>query len=322
MLRLRLELIPDGIQEMATTSETIVIACRYPLDHPESQMIDIYRNGETRAEMVYDLLNTCYRPPPGKQPDWLGVARAALNKIIDYPTERAQGMEVDNGLLALEPGEFDTLLAEMVQKYPEIQRVILFGRRARELPTLERFTREFGDVTRQNGGYIVGEYILRNHPAYIKYDLCLWLDPACYQRTQTYKAAGYDSEGEYFEHVLHRHYGFRKHPHVPRMLAGNGLTMYFVRPDGNIANFVLMNLKPQVLTPTSSIQDKDRIKVTDLEAFRAEIEAGRLLYDQAHGLQPYPGIKIEAGRLLFDQAHGLQPYPGIKQGEKRTRHKH
>lgn len=92
MIRVKIELVPDGINALAEEAERIVIACKFPIDDPEHQPLYFFgeRYGHYAETECFDLQNTIYNPPDGK-PKYLELVKAAIDALLEQNTFRKGG---------------------------------------------------------------------------------------------------------------------------------------------------------------------------------------------------------------------------------------
>lgn len=284
MIRVRIELVPAGVNELTITGETIVIACKYPLDNPESQDMMVFsEKAKGYAEIEgYNLQDTIYAANSTEQ-DYIELVRLALNELEAQKTTREDGVFFP-GMSAYKPAEFDQAIEQMVSEFPEIESIRLFGRRAGGAVTVNNFATDLAVYNKKTPGIFDGGFLLANYPDYVPYFLAVRLDPGMYQ-----KKIGKMNAGSVLEITVQRHCGKNTHPHISDMTCFSGMMLFYQRPDGSIsipANDVRITTRKNAVVKMGEFEHD-----YSLAELKAEIKAGSLIYSKRRGLFAYPGVK-------------------------------
>lgn len=295
MIRIIIELVPDGIEALKMTGDKVVIASRFPLND-DSQDLYLFSDNQKRyAEITgYNINKNLYHPPDGN-PKYLELAYQAIGELLTQNTYRIGG-EFFPGLVAIQPWEFDEKIEGLLaENKAHIQSIRLFGRRAGETVNTQNFSTALAVYSREKAGddrlVLDGEFLLNEWPDYIPYYLAIKLDPRLYKPAAVPEIDGkkYSSWGELYELRITADTCVRIFPNIPDTYCHNGLLVYFLRPDGSIANpTVDANITKR---GGATIKFGSKTQNHTLAELKAEIKAGNLIYSKREGLQKYPGKK-------------------------------
>src|SRR3990167_7560395 len=128
MIRLKIQLLPAGVEEFAAEYDQVIIGCKFPLQ-PKKQNLFILSGMDVAEIKGYNLEDTLYHPPDGKPRihDLIFDCLLAMRK----KKRTRQGGEIYPGSKSLRHDAFDDLMAGLVRKLPdEIQEIRLYGQRA------------------------------------------------------------------------------------------------------------------------------------------------------------------------------------------------
>lgn len=277
MLRVRIELVPDGINELTQELERVTIGCKFPLDAEKQDLYIFGEPGRRYAEITANIDELLYNPPGGRVRA-LELVYSAIGALLTQNTVR-NGGETFPGMMAIPPAEFDQVIAAMVELCPDIQSIRLFGRRVEDIPLANSYDTALAVFAVENRNNLNGDDLLKNYPGYIPYHLAIKLDPLAYR----------GKLGELWEWRLTSEYSLRDHPHIPDMRCFNGLLFYFLRPDGGVV--CPLGIDGKVTKRQAGLVTYGSDTVYDLSALKDDIKRGHLIYNKKQGLQPYPGVR-------------------------------
>jgi hypothetical protein len=80
MIRIKIELVPAGVEELAQVGQEITIGCKFPLDHPERQPLFVM-SGMDYSEFTYNIQAALYDPPGDGKPRYVPLVEAALQAL-------------------------------------------------------------------------------------------------------------------------------------------------------------------------------------------------------------------------------------------------
>ncbi len=299
MLRIIIEVVPDGIEALKMTADRITLACKFPIDDSENQEMYVFGDNKKRYAELHgvNLENLLYAPPDG-EPKYLELANIAITELLRQKTFR-QGGEDFPCIVSLEPAEFDLKMAGILADHKQdIQFIRLFGRRVREEINFPNFITGLTKFSQGKYGSdiaIDGSYLLKEWPGYIPYELAIRLDPQLYKPFEKALALQHftcRSQGEVLELQMVYKYCFRSFPNIPDMSCFNGLLFYFIRPDGSIFTpAVQARITKREGAHIAISGEYGEENDYTLESLKGEIKAGRLLYNKRLGLQKYPGAE-------------------------------
>lgn len=289
MIKITVDLWPLGVSELSEEILSFVIGCKFPLNQPEGQDFHIH-HGDYYA--CLKKFNIDVDPPD----DWLTLIHAALGEYLAHKREIREG-EFFGGKLAIDPDEFDKNMQTLTRNLGEyIQSIKLFGTRAKREISLETFRQELSELPQKAGKPDAnGEWLAEHYPGHVGYELEIRLLPALYnQKEITVGGTHYKSLGASLEDIITESYTRRPYPYSPRFRISNGITPYFVRPGGEIANWitgwemVFTPAKGRVKKFEMSKKEEDYENL-DFQKVASEMRHGNLIYSKDSGLIPYPG---------------------------------
>lgn len=324
MIRITIELVPTGINELTRPAERIVMGCKFPLNSKSQELMVFSEGAKGYAELSgIDLDYYLYDPPDG-EPKYLELANLAIGALLTQRTTR-EGGEFYPGMFAVEPAEFDLKIANMAEQFKgDIQTIHLFGKRVKEVVDYSSFVNKLAIRAAENNkqlpalpatGAVIespevanaltllkyqaldrsialvdGDYLRQIYPNYIPYHLAIKLDPRLYkQKAQPIAGQHFDSRGAALEVLLIAHHCTMENPNVPDTTCFNGLFIYYQRPDGSIS----IPQIPTVLT----MRGRLRFALGEVEhdyslgELKSKIKGGSLIYSQRSGQHKYPGVR-------------------------------
>lgn len=281
MIRVRIELIPVGIDELAVEVEQLTINCKFPLIDDTNQQLQVFTNrGMGFAEIDgYNLRDTVYRiGGPDMSQNYLDLVHRAIDEITLQKTTRT-GEEIYPGFLRYPKEQEKEYLRAIGQTSNRIKTITLFGEPVKP----DNFTKALAlnkDIRWD------GHELMKLYEGY-KYGLvALRLDSELYQDMQ---------QAELIEGVLWANSCRRLHPHVRKMKCYNGLIFFFIRPDGSICCPALK----KVVTESEGISFPEDMWLSkadySLQELQSAIAAGEIVYRKP---QPNFRHKQKSGSLL------------------------
>ncbi len=259
MIRIKMQLVPAGVGELAQDFADIIIGCKFPIDNPAKQDLFVISQGFYTELKAYDLQSTLYAPSDGK-PKAINLCVDAI-RALQTTGRRIIKNAVYPGALSIEPKEFYKVIADIAERFPQVQEVILFGRRAHEQIGTSKFFEAHNAHRAEVGGYINGGFYLSDYPAYIPYHVAIKLS----------------DESQDIERQIIDDYTLREYPHAPEMQCYNNIDFNFIRQDGRIAAMIpsreISNTPPAVKVYPVQISTP----------ILTQIRAGRVIFKRENG---------------------------------------
>lgn len=265
MIRVRIELIPVGIEELAVEVEQMTINCKYPLIDDTNQPLQVYTNrGMGYAEIAgYNLKDTIYRiGGPDMSRDYLDLVYRAIGEITTQKTTRT-GEEIYPGFMRYPKEQEREYLRAIGQTINRIKTITIFGEPVKP----DNFTKALAlnkDIRWD------GHELMKLYEGY-KYGLvALRLDQELYQDVD---------QAELIENILWVNSSRRVDPHVNKMKCYNGLIFFFIRPDGSIHCPAMK----KTVTQSDGIDFPDDMNLPgySFQELQSAIEAGEMVYRKA-----------------------------------------
>jgi len=283
MIRVKIELIPAGVQELAVQCGEITLGCKFPLTGGNQNLFVM--SGMNYAEIKkYPIRDALCALQTGK-PEMIDIVGAAVAALQGDDVTRRSGGEIYPGMLAVEPEIFDEVMTRLVDKFSgEIESIYLYGTRIWKNTTHQAFIDRY-KLHFQAMGVHDGNFLLEEFPSYIPYLLLVNLNPDLYQKSRDPESAS--SCGAILEREISYGFSFRDVSLFQAMRCYNGLEFYFRRPNGGIVSMQSVN----EITPL----DLSTVVIRDVIDDRFEGQAvisRKLIYNQELGLQSYPGIYL------------------------------
>lgn len=263
MIRVDVNLIPTGIEELTETVQSIDIGCLFPLT-PENQKMAVY-SLDTYSQIEVNSEDASWI-------DLIGLACEALKK-----RPYKMNGEIYPGMQAIDLEEFNQVIKTMIEENSSIEKIVIFGKRINQNINLENFNKKI-DVykNRKKERNPIGHYYMKEHPGYVPYQLAIALDPELYP-----------DKAEVFERMIASIYCYRQHPKSKYLRCFNGIQILFIRPNGRLFTYeptdkTIEDLYNEKYFPLQ-IKIKKTSKIEVAPYTKRLIKKGKILYSRPRG---------------------------------------
>lgn len=262
-----MQLVPTGIDDLAEDFANIVIGCKFPLNDLKQDLF-VFSNGFYTELHGYNLRDVLYQPKDGraKPVDLCLDAIQALRKS----GKRIERGLIYPGLAAVSEIEFHKIVKDVTTKFPEIERVTFFGRRANEKIGWKKFIDQYNQDRRELKIPANGAALMNNYPTHVPYEVAIQINSDAYKSTGQGK-----SYGKTIEELLTGVYSLRENPQIPQTQCFNGIFYYFIRPNRQIAT---METSRDI---TTELPDVKIMSQAEGQKVQKRIEStGRVLFEK------------------------------------------